>query len=519
MTASAQGLILLGLRAEVVTIEAHLGSGLVGTTIVGLADTAVRESGQRLRAALASCQVPALNRRLTINLVPASLPKVGTGFDLPIAVAALIVRGFLDPAVAVGTAFAAELGLDGSVRGLAEVPALVRAAAAAGFQRLVVAADGAAWPQCPGIEVIGVAHLRELIEAFGTGNPTASAQGGWGQLQRLEGTAPTSVDAADETTPPGSEPDLLQIRGQPEARECLLLAAAGGHHLLLHGDPGAGKTLLAERLVTILPDLDPARALEVTALHSLVGATGAYGARPPLQILGPAATRTALLGGGGRHVRPGALSLAHGGVLVINEAPDVGPRVIEALREPLETGEIMIRRASTALTFPARCQLVMTANPCPCGLGQDSPCRCTAMQRRRYQQRLSAPLLDRIDIHMQISRPHRAHLAADLPMSSKEARTRVFAARQRAVRRWAPWGYATNGEVSGSVLRKHGHFPDAVGSLLERSVGEGWLTMRGADSVLRLAWSIADLAERNQPTVEDLQDAIRWRRQDRWGEA
>ncbi len=518
MTAQATGMLLQGLNAKPVTVEAHLGSGLVGTTIVGLADTAVRESIQRLRAALSSSKIPALKRRLTINLFPGSVPKNGTGLDLPIAVAVLIARGYLMPEVTKDTVFAAELGLDGSVRPLTEIPALIRAAAQAGFKRLVVAANSAVWHIDTSVEVIGISSLQELLEVFGKDSVAPS----WQFLERpqLEPSAPEVTDRnlpGEPDEEPDRDTDLSQLRGQPEMRELLLLAASGGHHLFLHGEPGMGKTLAAEQMVTILPDLNPQQALEILALRSLTGEDVPENTRrPPMQILGPTATRTALLGGGGKNIRPGALSLAHGGVLVINEVPDVAPQVIESLREPLERQEVIIRRAAASMTYPAHCQLVLTANPCPCGL-VTTGCRCTPTQKRRYQQRLSAPLMDRIDLHYQVHRPHRAHIATDQTLTSADAREQVRQARQRAAGRWEKWGYRTNTEVPGSLLREFGGLPKHVWMLLTKGVDESWLTMRGADSILRLAWTIADLGLRAQPTDEDVARAIQLRRQDRWG--
>lgn len=510
--AIARSIALQGIDGVPVAVEAHLGSGLVSTTIVGLADAALRESKERVRAALFSCEVPALKRRLTINLSPADLPKTGTSFDLAIAVSMLIVRGFLRNSIAQGTAFAAELGLDGSLRLDSGVLPLVWAAKRCGFLRIIVPAGCEAEARLvTGIDVVACAHLRHLLDAFGCGDDSSGGvdELGWAHLKRL---ATAQSSAARLPTFPEEDLDLRDLRGQPEALRALAVAAVGGHHMLLQGDHGSGKTMLAERMATILPDLAQEDALALAAIRSM-SVTGnpqtGLPVRPPLELLSPDVTIGGLLGGGGGVVRPGALARAHGGVVVIDEAPEFRPAVLEALRHPLETGSVTIRRAKASITYPARFQLVLTANPCPCGAtGTSSPCVCAPQQRRRYRSRLSGPLLDRIDIQQEVRQPHWSEMKAEVPRESQAIRQDIAEGRQRSRARWGEQGWKTNAEVPGSFLREYGRIPQTFTTLLDRYVDQGWLSLRGADRVLRLAWSVADLAGRARPSAEDLSWAV-----------
>ena len=499
---TAYAISLTGLRGVPVRVEAQLGTGLVQTTIVGLADTALRESKERLRSALQSCQVPSLNRRLTINLSPASLPKTGSGFDLSIAAAVLSVRGLVDPELLPGTVFAAELGLDGTVRPIPGILAHAWSAQDQGFRRIVVAEESRAEAdQVQGIEVIGCRHLSQLVQAFQPGGA------GWDQF------CPPPAVAADPV--PGAladeDVDLNEVRGQPAARWAALVAAVGGHHLLLHGEAGSGKTLLAERIGTLLPPLASHDALVLGAMRSATSSGGTLDRRAPNQIAGPNTTVPALLGGGPRLVRPGLISLAHGGVLVLNEAPEFPRRVLDALRGPLDNGEVTIRRTGGVVTFPAQFQLVLTANPCGCG----PRCHCTPSQRHRYRQRLSGLLLDRIDIQWEMNQPTLTELERDQPISSAEAQQQVAAARARGRDRWSTW--PLNAHVPGRFLRTEGSIPDSFLRVLELTVSRGNLSLRGADRILRLAWSIADLAGHHRPTAEDLSSAMTLRLEHPWG--
>ncbi len=516
MTATAHAIALTGIEGIPIRVEAQLGSGLVSTTIVGLADTALRESKERLRSALSSCQIPAQNRRLTINLSPASLPKNGSSFDLPIAVAVLTARGLVSPTIGKDTVFAAELGLDGSVRPVMGVLAQAWAARRHGFKRIVVAAESLPEAsEVSGIEVVGCEHLHQLLEAF----PTGLEGRGWQSVAlSVGGGRPLTVRDASH---PGREPDMVEVRGQPQARQAALMAAVGGHHLLLHGDAGSGKTMIAERLGSILPAMDKEDALILAAMRSSLGEPhyAEFTRVPPVQIVSPTVTPAGLVGGGARQVRPGLVSLAHGGVLVLNEAPDFAPRVLDSLRGPLDTGEVTIRRSTGTVAFPAQFQLVLTANECPCGnQGDETGCRCTPMQRRRYQQRISGPLIDRVDIQMRVEQPTLAQIEDDTPLRSKQAREMVTEARARSSARWERYGFRLNSQIPGQILREHQGLPDGFRALLDRSVSQGQLSLRGADRILRVAWSAADLLCHPIPTAEDLSYALQLRTEAVWGQ-
>ncbi|MHB1288120.1 YifB family Mg chelatase-like AAA ATPase [Georgenia sp.] len=492
---------LVGLQGHLVEVEAHRSSGLPTLTLVGLPDAAVTEARERVRAAVDSSGVAWPAGRLTVNLSTASLPKSGTGLDLALAVALLVADGLPAAEEAHRSVHLGELGLDGRVRPVRGILPAVAAAVAAGRPHVVVPAGNADEAALvPGARVRPVAHLAEVVRGYG----------GLATVPDLPEPGPP-----DDVAPPEADPDLADVLGQDEARFALEVAAAGGHHLFLVGAPGAGKTMLAARLPGLLPDLADPAAVEVTMVHSVAGTFDpAHGLlrRPPFEDPHHTATPAAVIGGGSGIPRPGAASRAHRGVLFLDEAPEFSPRVLQTLRQPLESGELVLHRAAGSARYPARFQLVLAANPCPCGkaTGRGTACVCTPLARRRYLNRLSGPLLDRIDIQVDVAPVSRAMLAvAAPPETSATVAARVAAARARQAVRLAGSPWSTNAEVPGAWLRGGAPAPaGGVRVMLERAMDRGALSMRGMDRVLRLAWTLADLAERDRPTTTDVGTAL-----------
>ena len=507
---------LVGVTGRLVTVEAHVGGGLPGFTLVGLPDTALAESRDRVRAAVLNARRPWPQHRITVNLSPASLPKAGAHFDLSIALAVLAADGTIPAAPLAGTVVLGELGLDGRVRPVRGVLPAVLAAAAAGVERVVVPCGNTREARLvPGVEVVPVVSLRALT-GWLLGEPPEPAEppepgespgpgrsgGPGGPIQAGGGTSAAGLDLAD-------------VLGQTEGRYAVEVCAAGGHHLALVGPPGAGKTMLAERLPGLLPPLPRPAALEVTAVHSLAGALPPdepLVERAPYAAPHHTATQAAMVGGGSTVPRPGAVSLAHRGVLFLDEAPEFQRSVLDALRQPLESGEVVVSRAAATVRFPARFQLVLAANPCPCGAAGsgDTSCRCTPYARIRYLGKLSGPLLDRVDVRVEVRPVERAALLADrdLVEGSDVVAARVAEARRRAAARLRGTPWQVNGEVPGHELRRR--WPPAPGATraLERALLAGSLSARGADRVMRVAWTLADLGGRQRPGADDVHAAL-----------
>ncbi|MCL3860236.1 YifB family Mg chelatase-like AAA ATPase [Actinotalea sp. K2] len=490
---------LVGLTGHLVEVEAHLAASLPAFTLVGLPDASLAEARDRVRAAVSSSGMPWPNRRITVNLSPAALPKAGASFDLAIAVATLAAAGICDPASTSLAVHLGELGLDGRLRPVRGVLPAVAAAVAAGHPRVVVPTANADEARLvPGARVVGASTLAEVAHSYGA---------------EVEVPTVLPVIQVHETVRPVHVPDLGEVIGQRAARWAIEVAAAGGHHLLMVGPPGAGKTMLAARLPGLLPDLDEAAAVEVTAVHSVAGTFEAGDGllrRPPFEDPHHTATPAAVVGGGSGLPRPGAASRAHRGVLFMDEAPEFSPRVLQTLRQPLEHGEMVIHRAGGTARYPARFQLVLAANPCPCGraVGKGLECTCSALARRRYFSRLSGPLLDRVDVQLEVLPVSRAdRLDGGAPETSASVAARVARARAVAAERLVGTPWTTNAEVPGSWLRAHAA-PGPGHRDLERALDSGLLSLRGVDRVLKVAWTLADLAGCDRPGREQVGQAL-----------
>jgi magnesium chelatase family protein len=509
--ARAWSVALAGVQGMVVEVEADLAPGLPGLTIIGLPDAALSESRDRVRAAILNSGEPWPQRRITLGLSPATLPKHGSGFDISMAVAILSAGGGLRAQALERVVFFGELGLDGRVRPIRGVLPAAMAAAAAGFTRVVVPlANAAEAALVPGLDVWPVTSLRELVAALRSGQrPEApidlrSADGGGGRTERSPAGEHFDVGL-----------DLSDVLGQPSGRRAVEVAAAGGHHALLLGDPGTGKTMLAARLPGLLPELDRAAALEVTAVHSIAGVLPGdcpLVTRPPFRDPHHTTSVAALVGGGSGMARPGVASLAHHGVLFLDEAPEFASGVLDALRQPLESGHVTIARSGGIARYPARFLLVLAANPCGCSTSSATPgsCTCSPLVRRRYLNRLSGPLLDRVDLQVRMDPVSRTELLADRAHVEHTATVaaRVIVARSRAAERLAGSPWRTNSDIPGRELRDRWAPARAALVAAERALDAGRLSARGLDRVLRVAWTLADLADRARPTADDIDEAL-----------
>ncbi|MDX2934273.1 YifB family Mg chelatase-like AAA ATPase [Streptomyces ipomoeae] len=518
---------LVGVEGVIVEVQADLEPGVAAFTLVGLPDKSLTESKDRVRAAVVNSGAEWPQKKLTVGLSPASVPKAGSGFDLAVACAVLGASERIDPRMLSDIVMIGELGLDGRVRPVRGILPAVLAAAEAGYEQVVVPECAAAEASLvPGVSVLGVRTLRQLIAVLAD-EPVPDEEPDEGRPDplmaglRLPGTGAATgmhtVGAAQQDQ--GHDlADLADVVGQLAARTAVEVAAAGGHHLFLEGPPGAGKTMLAERLPAILPSLAKEESLEVTAVHSVAGLLPAGKPLvdvPPYCAPHHSATMQALVGGGQGVARPGAVSLAHRGVLFLDETPEFSSQALDALRQPLEAGHVVIARSAGVVRFPAKFLMVLAANPCPCGRFSrtDDLCECPPAAIRRYQARLSGPLLDRVDLRVEVDRVTRSELSQSAARGESTAvvAERVRAARERAALRLAGTLWRTNSEVPGRELRSRWHAAPGAMDEAERSLERGLLTARGLDRVLRVAWTIADLVGHDRPDAADVNLALQLR--------
>lgn len=493
--ATTKAIALSGLNGELVTVEVDIADGLPGFNLLGLPDAALSESRDRVRAAIVNSSQSWPNRKVTIALLPAWLPKAGSSFDLPIAMGILgaqnIVRNLED------YLFVGELSLDGSLRHTRGVLPSLICAYQNGVRKVVIpSANIAEAKLLPELEVFAFTNLKEVVHWLQTGELTEQSE-----LDLVVEKIEMQLDFAD-------------VAGQLPARRAAEISAAGGHNFLMIGPPGVGKTMIAERLPTILPPLTQEETLEVSAIHSITNSNrAALSTTAPFIAPHHSTTRIAMVGGGAHVIKPGVCSLAHRGVLFVDEAPECASGVLDSLRQPLENGSITISRATGNLTFPAKFILVLAANPCPCGkfAGKGLGCTCTSVQVRRYLNKLSGPLLDRIDLRVNVENVSRIELAETQNESSQQIRNRVIAARAIAANRFKHEKWRLNSEIPPRALRQQYQPIRAAMNFLHDELDKEKITARGLHKIIRTSWTIADLNGVDRPTLTEVTESYRLR--------
>ncbi len=506
MLAKVQSVSLLGIEARPVDVEVDIASrGLPHFSLVGLPDAAVKESRDRVRAALKNSGFSFPLRPITVNLAPADLKKEGASFDLPIAVGLTSCEGIVEPGALAGCLITGELSLDGKIKPVRGALSIAILAREMGFKLLLPAENAPEAAVVEGVEVIGVRSLPEVVE----------------YLKGMRAIEPARVDVSREMKEHSSyEEDFSDVKGQEHAKRALEVAAAGCHNVLMIGPPGAGKTMLSRRLPTILPPMTFEEAIESTRVHSVAGLMGDGApllATRPFRSPHHTISDVALIGGG-QHPRPGEVSMAHNGVLFLDELPEFKRGALEVLRQPLEGGEVTVSRAVASITYPARFMLVAAMNPCPCGYFGDSrhQCSCTSGQIHRYRARLSGPLVDRIDIHLEVPAvPYRELSDEHSGEHSDAIRERVAGARETQLERFARDRIYANGQMKTRHIKKCCNLRPEAKDLLETAIERLGLSARAYTRILKLSRTIADMEGAGDIAAHHVSEAVQYRTLDR----